>query len=92
MLAFFVHEISTLVLRALGAAGLHPLGSGTLCVRGGLAFMFLFTASTRWRSCTRDIIAMVPPLFRSAESDGERPAGASFASPKPFRVRVQIGI
>ena len=67
MLPFFVLVISTLVLRALGAAGLHPLDSWALCLRGGLALMFLFTASAHWGKRRRDLIAMVPRMFPRAD-------------------------
>jgi uncharacterized membrane protein len=63
MLPFFILVISTSVLRALGAAGLHPLESWTLCLRGGLALMFLFTASAHWGRHRSDLIAMVPHMF-----------------------------
>jgi uncharacterized membrane protein len=63
MLPFLVLVISTVVLRAVGAAGLHPLDSWTLCLRGGLALMFLLTASAHWGKRRRDLIAMVPPVF-----------------------------
>ena len=63
MLPFFVLVISTLALRALGAAGLLPLDSWALCLRGGLALMFLFTASAHWGKRRRDLIAMVPRVF-----------------------------
>jgi uncharacterized membrane protein len=55
--------ISTVVLRAAGAAGLHPLDRWILCLRGGLALMFLFTSSAHWGKRRRDLIAMVPPVF-----------------------------
>jgi uncharacterized membrane protein len=63
MLPFSVLVISTLVLRALGAAGVHPLDSWTICLRGGLALMFLFTASAHWGTRRRDLVAMVPRFF-----------------------------
>src|SRR5580658_7523741 len=63
MLPFFVLVISTLLLRALGAAGVHPLESWTTCLRGGLALMFLFTASAHWGKRRGDLIAMVPRVF-----------------------------
>jgi len=63
MLPFFILVISTLVLRALGAAGLHTLDNWSVCVRGGLAVMFVFTASAHWGRSRRELIAMVPPVF-----------------------------
>jgi uncharacterized membrane protein len=63
MLPFFVLVIATLALRALGAAGLRPLESWIICLRGGLALMFLFTASAHWGKRRADLIAMVPRVF-----------------------------
>lgn len=63
MLPFFVLVIATLTLRVLGAAGMHPLESRTICLRGGLALMFLFTASAHWGKRRDDLIAMVPRVF-----------------------------
>jgi hypothetical protein len=64
MFPFFVLVISTLLLRVLGAAELHALESWTTCLRGGLTLMFLFTASAHWGKRRRDLIAMVPRVFR----------------------------
>ncbi len=63
MLPFYVLVISTLVLRALGAAGVLALESWTFCLRGGLALMFLFTASAHWGKRRGDLVAMVPRVF-----------------------------
>ena len=59
--------ISTLVLRALGAAGFHVLDSWVYCLRGGLAIMFLFTASAHWGKRRPDLIAMVPSFVPRAD-------------------------
>ena len=61
MIPLIVLMISTLVLRVLGAAGVHPLASWVLCLRGGLALMFLITASAHWGKRRPDLVAMVPP-------------------------------
>jgi len=63
MLPFFVLLIATLLLRAIGAAGVGPFGSWTWCLRCGLALMFLFTASAHWGKRRRDLVAMVPRIF-----------------------------
>jgi hypothetical protein len=63
MLPFFVLLISTLLLRAIGAAGVGPFGGWTWCLRSGLALMFLFTASAHWAKRRDDLIAMVPRVF-----------------------------
>jgi uncharacterized membrane protein len=67
MLPFFVLLISTLLLRAIGAAGVGPFDSWTWCLRGGLALMFLFTASAHWGRRRGDLIAMVPSVFPRAD-------------------------
>ena len=63
MVPFFVLLISTLMLRLIGAAGISPLNSWAWCLRGGLALMFLLTASAHWGKRRRDLIAMVPGVF-----------------------------
>ncbi len=63
MIPFLVLVISAALLRTLGAFGLHPLGNWILCLRGGLAAMFLLTASAHWGKRRRDLIAMVPRAF-----------------------------
>ena len=67
MAPFFVLLISTLVLRAVGAAGLHLFNDWTLCLRSGLTLMFLFAASAHWGKQRRDLIAMVPCIFPRAD-------------------------
>jgi uncharacterized membrane protein len=63
MLPLIVLVISTLLLRVIGAAGASLLNSWTWCLRGGLALMFLFTASAHWGKRRGDLIAMVPRVF-----------------------------
>ncbi len=63
MVPFLVLLATTLALRAAGAAGVHHLDSWTVCLRGGLAMMFLATASAHWGSRRAGLIAMVPPSF-----------------------------
>ena len=64
MTPFVVLLASTLVLRAIGAiAGVTLLDSWIICLRGGLASMFLLTASAHWGSRRPDLIRMVPPAF-----------------------------
>jgi uncharacterized membrane protein len=63
MLPLIVLVVSTLLLRILGVAGIGPLGHWYACLRGGLALMFLFTASAHWGKRRVDLIAMVPPVF-----------------------------
>src|SRR5215471_7190761 len=63
MLPFVVLGIATLLLRVLGAAGVSLFSSWTWCLRGGLALMFLLTASAHWGKRRGDLIAMVPYAF-----------------------------
>lgn len=63
MIPFIVLVISTLLLRTIGAAGVTLFTSWTWRLRGGLALMFLFTASAHWGKQRRDLVAMVPSAF-----------------------------
>jgi uncharacterized membrane protein len=64
MLPFIVLVIATLLLRGIGGAGVAVLSNWIWCLRGGLAAMFLFTASAHWGKQRADLIAMVPGVFR----------------------------
>jgi len=63
VIPFLFLVISTLVLRALGAAGVALLDSWIISLRGGLAAMFLLTASAHWGRRRSDLVRMVPPGF-----------------------------
>ena len=63
MLPFTVLVFATLLLRATGAAGVALLTNWTWCLRGGLALMFLLTASAHWGKQRAELIAMVPRTF-----------------------------
>ena len=63
MLPFIVLVIATLLLRAIGAVGVALFTDRTWCLRGGLALMFLFTASAHWGKRRADLISMVPRAF-----------------------------
>ena len=63
MLPFIVLVIATLVLRATGAAGAALFNDWTWSLRGGLALMFLLTASAHWGKRRADLVAMVPSVF-----------------------------
>ena len=63
MTPFLVLLTSTLVLRTLGYVGVALLGSWIVCLRGGLAAMFLLTASAHWGKRRPDLIRMVPAAF-----------------------------
>ena len=67
MIPFIVLVISTLLLRVVGVAGVDLLNSWTWCLRGGLALMFLFTASAHWGKQRGDFVAMVPSAFPRPE-------------------------
>jgi uncharacterized membrane protein len=63
MIPFIILAISTLLLKVIGVAGVELLRSWTWCLRGGLALMFLFTASAHWGKRRSDLVAMVPGLL-----------------------------
>ena len=63
MVPFIVLVIAMLILRAIGAAGVALFTNWTWCLRGGLALMFLFTASAHWGKQRADLVAMVPSAF-----------------------------
>jgi len=63
MIPFIVLVITTLLLKIAGAAGVGLLTSWTWCLRGGLAVMFLLTASAHWGKRRGDLMAMVPRVF-----------------------------
>ena len=63
MVPFVVLAAVTLVLRAIGMAGVATFTSWALCLRGGLFAMFLLTASAHWGKRRADLIRMVPPVF-----------------------------
>jgi uncharacterized membrane protein len=63
MLPFLVLMASTLVLRALGAAGIIALQSWTICLRSALALMFLLTSTAHWGKRRPDLVRMVPAAF-----------------------------
>jgi uncharacterized membrane protein len=63
MIPFIVLAVVTLLLRILGLAGLNALASWDMSLRGGLAAMFLLTASAHWGRRRPDLIHMVPPEF-----------------------------
>jgi uncharacterized membrane protein len=64
MVPFIVLVIATLVLRVIGAAGVGLFNNWIWCLRGGLAVMFLLTASAHWGKQRADLVAMVPRAFR----------------------------
>ncbi len=63
MVPFLVFVAATLVFRAAGAIGIHPLDAWIPCLRAGLSVMFLLTASAHWGKRRQDLIAMVPNVF-----------------------------
>src|SRR5215467_363603 len=67
MLPFIVLVIATLLLRGTGAVGVALFNHWIGCLRGGLAVMFLFTASAHWGKQRGDLIAMVPRVFPRPE-------------------------
>jgi uncharacterized membrane protein len=53
----------TALLLALGAAGLRPLRSWPLALRGGIAAMFTLTGAFHFVGMREELIAMVPPVL-----------------------------
>ena len=63
MIPILVLLTSTVALRAIGATGVAVMGDWINCLRGGLAAMFLLTASAHWGKRRRDLLRMVPAAF-----------------------------
>ncbi len=63
MVPFLVLVVATLVLRTAGAVGVPLLNNWIVCLRAGLAMMFVLTASAHWGRRRRDLILMVPGIF-----------------------------
>jgi uncharacterized membrane protein len=63
MIPLIVLVCSTLLLRVIGVVGFGPLDNWVWPLRGGLALMFLLTASAHWGKRRSDLIAMVPGVF-----------------------------
>jgi uncharacterized membrane protein len=64
---FLVLTVSTLAIRAIGAAGVAAFDRWSVCLRLGLAAMFLMTASAHWGKRRRDLVRMVPATFPRPE-------------------------
>ena len=67
MVPFIVLVATTLLLKVIGLAGVSLFDSTAWCLRGGLAVMFLLTASAHWGKRRADLIAMVPRAFPRPE-------------------------
>jgi len=63
VIPFLVLITSTLVFRAIGAAGIAVFERWSVCLRAGLAAMFLLTASAHWGKRRPDLVRMVPAAF-----------------------------
>lgn len=62
MAPFIALVAGTLTFRLLGTAGIDAIDNWQVALRGGLAIMFLLTASAHFAGGRRaDLIAMVPP-------------------------------
>lgn len=59
MVPFLVLAACVAVLRMFGALGVSSLESCTICLRGGLAAMFVLTASAHWGRRRPDLIVML---------------------------------
>jgi len=67
MVPFVILVTSFAVLRLLGRLGVQALATWVTCLRGGLALMFLVTASAHWGVRRPDLVRMVPPGFPNPE-------------------------
>lgn len=63
MIPLLVLLTVTLVLRAMCLAGVAVMDSWFVSLRGGLAAMFLLTASAHWGKRRPDLIRTVPVVF-----------------------------
>jgi uncharacterized membrane protein len=63
MAPLFVLLASTAFFLGLRAAGFAAFHDPRLCLRAGLALMFLLTASAHWGRRRADLVKMVPPAF-----------------------------
>lgn len=63
MQPFIVLVTVTLVLLAMGAAGITLLRSWPVALRGGLAAMFVLTGVSHFVGMREELISMVPPVL-----------------------------
>jgi uncharacterized membrane protein len=63
MLVLVVLFVSWLVLRGIGAAGVHHLASWQDSARYALVVMFVFTASAHFNQMKHDLVRMIPAYF-----------------------------
>jgi len=63
MTPLIVLVVVTVVLRAVGAAGVRELRRWATALRGGLAAMFLVTGGSHFVGMREDLISMVPPAL-----------------------------
>ena len=63
MVVLIVLLVSWLVFRAVGAAGVHALGSWQDSARYALAVMFVFTATAHFNKMKHDLAQMIPSYF-----------------------------
>ena len=63
MLVLIVLLVSWVVLRGIGAAGVHALGSWQDSARYALIVMFVFTATAHFNKMKHDLARMIPAYF-----------------------------
>jgi uncharacterized membrane protein len=66
MVPLVVLLAATLILLAVGAAGVRRLKPWPVALRGGLAAMFVVTGVSHFVGMREDLIAMVPPALPAA--------------------------
>ena len=63
MVVLIVLLVSWLVVRGIGAAGLHAFASWQHSAFYALAVMFVFTATAHFNKMKHDLARMIPPYF-----------------------------
>jgi uncharacterized membrane protein len=63
MLVLIVLLVSWIVLRGVGAAGVHALASWQDSARYALVIMFVFTATAHFNQMKHDLARMIPAYF-----------------------------
>src|SRR5262252_5609447 len=63
MLVLILLLVAWVILRALGATGVHALGSWQDSSRYALVVMFIFTATAHFNKMKHDLARMIPKYF-----------------------------
>ena len=63
MIVLILLLVAWLILRTIGAAGVHALASWQNSARYGLVVMFVFTATAHFNKMKHDLARMIPAYF-----------------------------